>query len=105
MNQLINHLDVFEEMSREEYKPKVIIRTAVGATKPLEPGLQHGKDISYMLDVGLKNINVVRLTNKEDIVPEYLKALNSDTSTVLVEYRDLYECINILYNGTRTFYK
>lgn len=33
MNQLINHLD--------KYPYRVIIRTCIGSTKPLDPGLQH----------------------------------------------------------------
>ena len=34
-SQLANHLDKCAEMTHEEFKPKVIIRTCVGSTSPL----------------------------------------------------------------------
>jgi len=43
-NQLVNHLDKIEEISRGQYKPKVIIRTMLGSIKPLYPGPQHCQD-------------------------------------------------------------
>ena len=33
MNQLVNHLDKIRKMSRNEMKPKVIIRTSIGSKK------------------------------------------------------------------------
>jgi len=91
LNQLINHLDKIEEMSRKELKPKVIIRCIVGGTTPLYPGPQHCQDHTHLLRCALTNVNVIKLNNKEDIVPEYTKALNSDKSTILVEVKNLYE--------------
>ena len=91
MNQLVNHLDRFEEMSRGEFKPKVIIRCLVGSTKPLYPGLQHSQDHTEMLRRCLTNIKVVKFNKKEDIVPSYIEALTSDKSTLLIEERNLYD--------------
>ena len=59
MNQLVNHLEKIEEMSCGQFKPKVIIRTAIGSTKPLYPGLQHCSDYSDALKCILKNVNVI----------------------------------------------
>ena len=70
MNQLVNHLDRFEEMSRGEFKPK---------------------DHTEMLRRCLTNIKVVKLNKKEDIVPSYIEALTSDKSTLLIEERNLYD--------------
>jgi hypothetical protein len=39
MNQLVNHLDAIPVYS--SYRPKVIIRVAVGSRAPLDPGPQH----------------------------------------------------------------
>ena len=39
-NQIVNHLDKMEEISNGGYKPKVVIRTAIGSTRPLLPGCQ-----------------------------------------------------------------
>ena len=71
MNQLENHLDKIKEMSHNEFNPKVIIRTAIGSIKPLYPGVQHCSDYTTVLKVLLKNINVVKLTDSKEIVPEY----------------------------------
>lgn len=89
-NQLINHLDKIEEMSRGEFKPIVIIRTIVGPKKPLNPGLQHSQDYTEMLKIGLTNINVVKLEDSSTIIEEYTKALNSNKSTVIIEMREKY---------------
>lgn len=89
-NQLVNHLDKIEEMSNYQFKPKVIIRTAVGSTKPLYPGLQHCSDYTEAFRKMLKNVDVVRLENSKDIVPNYKNALKSEKSTLLIEVSDLY---------------
>ncbi len=88
-DQLINHLDKFEELSHGEFNPKVIIRTSVGAIKPLNPGPQHCQNHTGMLIEGLTNIDVMELTKPEHIVPAYLVALNSPRSTVLVELAEM----------------
>jgi len=91
VNQLVNHLDKIKEMSNNQFNPKVIIRTSIGATKPLYPGLQHCSDYTEALKHLLKNVNVIKLENSKDIVSEYKKALESDKSTVLIEVSDLYD--------------
>jgi len=92
MNQLVNHLDKIEEMSMGEFKPMVIIRTAVGATKPLYPGLQHCSDYSEGMKYMLKNVNIVELLHAEEILPSYRCALerNDGISTLIIEKADLY---------------
>jgi len=85
MNQLVNHLDKIEEMSCGRFKPKVIIRTCVGSTKPLHPGPQHSQDHTSGVDFLLQTIEVVRLTRAERIMPAYKRAMETDHSTVLVE--------------------
>jgi pyruvate/2-oxoglutarate/acetoin dehydrogenase E1 component len=91
-NQLVNHLDKFSGMSRERVNPKVIIRVCVGSTQPLHPGIQHCSDHTEAFSLLLQNTEVIRLSEKEQIMPSYLKALNRDDgkSTVLVELADLY---------------
>lgn len=91
-NQLVNHLDKIEKMSVGRYKPKVIIRTVVGSTKPLYPGEQHCSDYTDAYKCMLKNIEVVKLTKSEDIVPAYKNALErkDEKSTLLIEVADMY---------------
>lgn len=88
-NQLVNHLDKFHAMAG--IRPKVIIRTAVGATKPMYAGPQHSQDYSTALDeYMLKDVHLDRLFAADTIMPAYQSALESDRSTVLVEYAELY---------------
>ncbi len=92
MNQLVNHLDKIEEMSCGQFKPKVIVRTAIGSTNPLYPGLQHCSDYTEGLKYMLKNVKVMKLTRSKDIVPAYDYALSrkDGKSTLLIEVADLY---------------
>jgi len=91
-NQLVNHLDKMEEMTRGTYKPRVIVRTSIGAKTPLDGGLQHTQDHTEAFKLMLDNVNVVLLENKEDIFPAYQEALNREDSksTLLVEYGEYY---------------
>ena len=77
MNQLVNHLDKIEEMSCGQFKPKIIIRTAVGSTKPLYPGLQHCSDYTDVLKCALKNVDVIKLKKSKEVLPTYKKAIDN----------------------------
>jgi pyruvate/2-oxoglutarate/acetoin dehydrogenase E1 component len=90
-NQIVNHLDKLEQMSGGGYKPKVIIRTAVGSTRPLYPGCQSDGDYTVAFRLMLTNIDVVTLKEPQDIVPAYSKALHSERSTIVVEYGNHFE--------------
>lgn len=84
-NQLVNHLDKIGEMSCGQFKPKVIIRTAIGASRPLYPGAQHCQDHTVALRHLLTNIDVVKLVDAREIVPAYKNALESEKSSILIE--------------------
>ncbi len=90
MNQLVNHLDKISRISCNQFEPKVIIRTAVGSMEPFYPGLQHCSDYSNELFDILECINVVILTDTDAIFNSYKRALESNRSTLLIEYCDLY---------------
>lgn len=89
-NQLVNHLDKFEEMSDGAFKPRAIIRTMTGSKRPLDAGPQHTQDHTEAYRLMLRNMNVIRLEKAEDIIPAYARALESDKSSLLVEIADLY---------------
>lgn len=59
MDMLVNHLDKLPLYS--DYRPKVIIRTAVGSKKPLDAGPQHTGDFSRSLAGMLNTVKVQRL--------------------------------------------
>ena len=90
INQLVNHLDKANEMSDGQFKPKVIIRTCIGSTKPMMPGPQHSQNYYEALKSMCTDVNVVLLDNAETLYEEYEKAMNSDKSTILIEMSDLY---------------
>ena len=86
--QLIQHLDKIPLFS--DYRPRVIIRTSIATTNPLDPGPQHIGDYTDAIEAMLSTVKVVRLTNHEMIVPEYKAAMQRDGSTLLVEYVEKY---------------
>jgi len=92
VNQIVNHLDKFEDMSNGAYRPKVIIRTSIGSERPLHPQYQHVGDFTEAFRILCKRIEVIRLDEPADIFPAYEKAFlrNDGKSTLIVEYGDYY---------------
>jgi len=88
MDQLVNHLDKIEEMSAGRFKPKVLIRTVVGATTPLYPGAQHCQDHTKLLEIGLPSVEVFKLEEAFTIVPTYEMCLKASHSSIIVEYAE-----------------
>ncbi len=87
-NQIVNHLDRLSLYS--DYRPKVIIRTAVPSKSPFNPGPQHDDDFTQAFRSMLRTTDVVCLQSEGDIVPQYQKALHSPRSTILVEFTEKY---------------
>lgn len=92
MNQLVNHLDKIRNMSSNEFKPRVIIRTSIGGKKPLDGGVQHTQNYTKIFKDILTEVEVVSLTDPNKIFPEYRKALfrKDKKSTLLIENGDFY---------------
>lgn len=90
LNQIVNHLDKAEEMSDGQFKPKVIIRTAVGSNAPLMPGPQHRQNYYEALKKMCTNINVFEMLTPEDVKNAYEIAMKSDRSSILIEHPDCY---------------
>lgn len=89
-NQIVNHLDKIPLMS--DFKTKVIIRTVIGSQRPLHPQHQHVGDFTDAFKLMVKNIEIIRLDEPEQIFPSYKKALerSDGKSTLLVEWGDYY---------------
>ena len=92
MNQLVNHLDKINLMSKNGFNVKTIIRTAVGSERPLHPHHQHVGDFTDAVKKMCKSIDIISLNEPENIMPSYKKALNrkDGRSTILVEFGDYY---------------
>jgi pyruvate/2-oxoglutarate/acetoin dehydrogenase E1 component len=87
-NQLINHLDRLPLYS--EYRPKVIIRTAVPSNSPFDPGPQHNDDFTEPFSKMLRTVNVVVLNEGHQIMPAYERAIDEPYSTLLIEFTHKY---------------
>ena len=89
-NQLVNHLDKMPLQGSKTFKPKVIVRTTVGATYPLHSGEQHTQDHSAAFRLMLKTVEIIELASKWDVVKGYQRAIEAKHSCVVVERQNLY---------------
>ena len=93
-NQLVNHVDKIEEMTRGNFSGGVIIRTAVGASKPLDSGVQHTQNHTEAFRKMLTNTEVHLLEHKSQIFPAYQqaykRAVNEKRPSLLVEFGEYY---------------
>lgn len=87
-DQIVNHLDKLAAMSGGRYKPKVIIRVAVGSEIPVDPQDQHKGNFSAAFRSMCQNIDILELTEPSMILPAYQQAYSSTRSTILVEFPD-----------------
>ena len=90
INQLVNHMDKMKEMSKSMLVPKVIVRVAVGAKKPIDGGLQHTQDFTKAIKNMLIETKVVELIESEQIFETFKDAYNRNGSTVVIEQGDFY---------------
>ena len=90
VNQLVNHLDKIQTMSKGKMNPKVIIRTAIGAKAPLDGGVQHTQNHTEAFKNMLTEVDVVLLEEPEQIFPAFKKAYEGDKSSLIIEYGDYY---------------
>ncbi len=116
-SQLVLHLDALSLYS--DYRPRVIIRTAIPTLIPLDPGPQHidpsyddpkwlvdgitvdrvGNTLPYLEPNGyvaalramLRTVYVHELTAAAEILPAYRAALVRPLSTIIVEHAELYD--------------
>jgi pyruvate/2-oxoglutarate/acetoin dehydrogenase E1 component len=91
-NQLVNHADKVKHMTSDGFQPKIIIRTSIGSSRPLNPQCQHLGDFTDAFRLMLTNTEIIRLDEPEDIFPAYKKALERTDGklTICVEWGDYY---------------
>ena len=89
IDQLVNHLDKWQQMTG---KPaKVIVKTMSGCTRPLDPGPQHsGERLVRGLDLLCGNVLVEDMALASMVYPAYQNAVKRDSPTLLVERGNLY---------------
>jgi pyruvate/2-oxoglutarate/acetoin dehydrogenase E1 component len=89
MDQLINHLNIINCLSRGKFNPKVIIRTTIGTDKPLDCGLQHRKDLTKLMKVAV-DFPVYLVTTPQEVKKAYDYARKSNESVMIIERQDKY---------------
>ena len=87
-NQIVNHLDKIPLMT--DFRPKVILRTSVGAKSPLNPGLQHCQDHTKAFLEMLHTIALINVYDDGKVKTSYELALSSPGSFLMVEHGELY---------------
>ena len=90
INQLVNHIDKMKNMSKSMLIPKVIVRVAIGAKKPIDGGSQHTQDFTESLKHMLTDTKVVELIEPEQIFKTFKDAYNRNGSTEVEEWGDFY---------------
>ena len=88
INQMVNHLDKIDYMSKGAMKPRIIIRTSIGPKEPLDGGPQHTADYTSAMKEMMTTINVVSLRRAEEIVPAYIKALEDENNLISLIIED-----------------
>ena len=93
-NQFVNHLDKLFTMGWSipgQVSPCVIIRTAVGSTKPLNPGPQHTQDHTEAFRKILTTVHITEIDDPQTTLMSYKHALNLGGIHLMVEYMSLYD--------------
>ena len=88
-DQIVNHLNLIEDMSRGIFRPKVIIRTTIGSKHPLDVGPQHCQDLTKMFEAVLK-FPVLKVLTPKEVHQAYELAYNGNTCVMIIEVQDLY---------------
>ena len=91
-NQLLNHLDKIQKMSKKQFKPKVIIRTSIGSKKPLNGGPQHTQDYTKIFKSVLSEVETVYLDDANKIYSQFKRMINPKIkkSFLVIENGDFY---------------
>lgn len=84
-DQLINHLDKLEQMSQGQFRPKLIIRTRIGSTEPLNAGPQHTGNPVNALKGLIPNVELIDIWQKQDILQAYQRAVESRHPVIVLE--------------------
>ena len=84
-DQIVNHLDKLAVMTRQQFRPKVILRTKVGKSVPLDAGPQHTQNHTMAYQWMCRHIWVVEIVHPDQIMPVYQAAYERDGSSLIVE--------------------
>ena len=84
------HLDKMQNMTEGTFKPKVIMRTSIGSTTPLNGGVQHTNNYTEPLKQILTEVDIVMLNEPTEIFPAFENAYEREGSSLIIEWGDYY---------------
>lgn len=87
-NQIVNHLDKIPLLGG--FRPKVIIRTAVGTNRPLDPGPQHTQNHTHAFESMVDTITVHQLFSAHEVRATYERIIDTPQSCIVVERMECY---------------
>jgi 2-oxoisovalerate dehydrogenase E1 component len=87
LDQIINHISVFQDGREDAKKIPILIRTPMGGGRGYGP--THSKSIERLL-LGIPNINVLAISEYIDIGDTIMGAIDSKSSVVLIENKLVY---------------
>lgn len=90
MSQLVSHLDKLPLYSDGGYRPKVIIRTAIAADAPLNPGEQHLGSYVNAIRAMLQTVQVREMFSASQVEAFYEEAASGGGSWLMVEHLGAY---------------
>jgi hypothetical protein len=98
LDSIVNHLDKIEGLSHGEFKPKLIIRAVIGGSKqPFFTGITHTQDfteaLKNLVDFDVVKLPVGTIEDYQEIKRIFVRALESNKSTLIIEEKDEYETI------------
>ena len=88
LNQLVNHADKINLLTNNQFNSKIIIRTLVGSTYPLDGGPQHTQDHTLALRKMLKFTKIIKLSNQKIIYKSYRSTLKDKKNKVFLFVED-----------------
>ena len=89
MNQLVNHTDKVEALTKGQLSCSMIIRTLVGAKEPLDGSATHSKLYRRYKNF-FTSIKVYNLDNEKNIFDVYKKAYKNKKINLIVEHSEKY---------------
>ena len=69
-------------MSKNQFLPKVIIRTSIGSKKPLDGGPQHTQDYTTIFKKVLTEVEVIYLNDPNKIYSQFKYMINPKVKKV-----------------------
>ena len=75
-------------MTNNQFNSKIIVRTIVGSTHPLDGGPQHTQDHTLALKKMLQFTKIIKLTNSKVIYRNYQSALKDKKNKVFLFVED-----------------